>query len=154
MGFQSSPAKDASTQGERKCLSWNAGWMTLFSFMTKKHTLTLALATSFALLASLIMPLFAIVLGNLFNSFMLFGAKNISNQELLEQVATGCVRLAGLGLASWVLNGAYFLLFIVFGELQAASSRGKIFQGLLQKDIEWFEGQENGTAAFLSSIQA
>lgn len=154
MGFQSSPAKDASTQGERKCLSWNAGWMTSFSFMTKKHTLTLSLATSFALLASLIMPLFAIVLGNLFNSFMLFGAKNISNQELLEQVATGCVRLAGLGLASWILNGAYFLLFIVFGELQAASARGEIFQGLLQKDIEWFEGQENGTAAFLSRLQA
>ena len=154
MASKSSPAKHVSSRGERKCLSWNAGWMTLFSFMTKKHTLTLTLATSFALLASLIMPLFAIVLGNLFNSFMLFGAKNISNQDLLEQVATGCMRLAGLGLASWVLNGAYFLLFIVFGELQAASARGKIFQGLLQKDIEWFEGQENGNLAFLSSLQA
>lgn len=126
----------------------------MFSFTTANHVLTLALATSLALLAGIIMPLFAVVLGNLFSAFMLFGAGSVSSQTLLDQVVSGCVQLAGLGIANWVLNGSYFLFFIVFGEQQAASARGGIFKGLLEREIEWFEGQENGTAAFLSCLQA
>lgn len=128
--------------------------MSLFNFTTANLVLTLALATFLALLAGIIMPLFAVVLGNLFNDFMLFGAGTVSSQTLLDQVVSGCVQLAGLGVANWVLNGSYFLFFIVFGEQQAASARGEIFQGLLEREIEWFEGQENGTAAFLSCLQA
>lgn len=128
--------------------------MSLFSFTTANHVLTLALATFLALLAGIVMPLFAIVLGNLFNTFMVFGAGSISSQTLLDQVVSGCVQLAGLGVANWVLNGSYFLFFIIFGEQQATSARGKIFQGLLEREIEWFEGRENGTAAFLSCLQA
>jgi len=128
--------------------------MSLFSFTTAYHVLTLALATFLALLAGIIMPLFAIVLGNLFNTFMVFGAGGISSQTLLDQVVSGCMQLAGLGIANWVLNGSYFLFFILFGEQQAASARREIFEGLLGREIEWFEAQENGTAAFLSCLQA
>lgn len=128
--------------------------MTLLSFTTTKHIPTLVLAVSFALLASLAMPFFAVVLGDLFNTFMLFGAGSLSSQALLDQTVTGCVRLAGLGIASCVLNGSYFLLFIAFGEQQAASARGSIFEALLERDIEWFETQGEGTAAFLSGLQA
>lgn len=145
--------KPSHTKGRRR-RRWNAGWMSLFSFTTKKQTLMLMMATVFALLAGLVMPFFAFILGDLFNSFMLFGAGRIPSQTLLDQVVTGCVKLACLGLASWVLNGCYFLLFIVFGEQQAASARKNIFQSLLEKDIEWFEGREDGTAAFLSCLQA
>lgn len=152
MESKPSPANGAS-RPERRYQHRN-GWMSLFSFTTPKNVLTLALAIFLALLAGLVMPLFAVILGNLFNAFMLFGAGSISSQTLLDQVVTGCVRLAGLGIVSWILNGSYFLFFILFGEQQAASARGEIFQGLLERDIEWFEGQENGTAAFLSCLQA
>ena len=135
MGSRPSPVKGSSRPDERKGLSWNTGWMSLFSFATKKHTLILAFAIAFALLAGLVMPFFAFILGNLFDSFMLFGANSISSQTLLDQVVTSCLRLAGLGITSWVLNGSYFLFFIVFGEQQAASARKDIFQGLLEKDI-------------------
>lgn len=128
--------------------------MSLFSFITTNHVPTMALATFFALLAGIIMPLFAVILGNLFNTFMLFGAGSVSSQTLLDQVVSGCVQLAVLGIANWVLNGSYFLFFIVFGEQQAASARAEVFQGLLEREIEWFEGQENGTAASLSCLQA
>lgn len=145
--------KSSHAKGRRR-RRWNAGWMALFGFTGKRQTLTLVMATAFALLAGLVMPFFAFILGDLFNSFMVFGSSRISSQALLGQVVMGCVKLACLGLASWVLNGSYFLLFIVFGEQQAASARKNVFQSLLEKDIEWFEGREDGTAAFLSCLQA
>lgn len=148
MGLKASPSKG------RRSRRWHAGWTILFSFTDKKQVLTLILGTIFALLAGLVMPVFAFILGDLFNSFMLCGANIISSQTLLEQVVTGCVKLAFLGLASWALNGCYFLFFIVFGEQQAASVRKSVFQSLLEKDIEWFERLEDGTAAFLSCVQA
>lgn len=146
--------RKASYTKRRRCQRWNAGWTALFSFTDKKQTLTLILATAFAVLAGLVMPAFAFILGDFFNSFMLCGAGGISSQTLLDQVITGCVKLAYLGLASWLLNGCYFLLFIVFGEQQAASARKDVFQSLLEKNIEWFEGRGDGTAAFLSCVQA
>ena len=154
MGPKPSPVVGISRADGRKSRFWNTDWIGLLSFMVKKHILILALAIAFALLAGLVMPFFAFVLGNLFNSFMLFGARSISSQMLLDNVVSGCVRLAGLGIASWVLNGSYFFLFIVFGEQQAANARGAVFQGLLEKNIEWFEAQKDGTAAFLSCLQA
>ena len=154
MGPKPSPVVGISRADGRKSRFWNTDWIGLLSFMVKKHILILALAIAFALLAGLVMPFFAFILGNLFDSFMLFGANSISSQTLLDQVVTSCLRLAGLGITSWVLNGSYFLFFIVFGEQQAASARKDIFQGLLEKDIEWFEAQEDGTAAFLSYLQA
>ncbi|RHZ60109.1 ABC transporter ATP-binding protein [Aspergillus thermomutatus] len=128
--------------------------MSLFGFTTKKHVPTLSLATVFALLASSVTPIFAILLGDIFNSFTSFGSGDISGDDLLRKVARHGIALSGLGIASWVLNGAYFSLFIVFGELQVSNARTRLFEELLGRDQEWFETQKDGTKAFFSYLQA
>jgi ATP-binding cassette subfamily B (MDR/TAP) protein 1 len=62
--------------------------------------------------------------------------------------------MVGLGVAGCFLNGAYYALFVAFGELQASSIRGNVFIELLKWDVEWFEAQREGSGAFLSAIQA
>lgn len=62
--------------------------------------------------------------------------------------------MIGLGGADLVLNGAYFMVFVAFGEFQASSTRARIFNELLKRDVEWFEAHQEGSGAFLSSVQA
>ncbi|GAQ08037.1 alpha-factor-transporting ATPase [Aspergillus lentulus] len=121
---------------------------------SSNHTPTLCLATVLALLASSVTPIFAILLGDIFNSFTSFGGSDISGDDLLRKVTRHSIALSGLGIASWVLNGAYFSLFIVFGELQVSNARTRVFEELLGRDQEWFETQKDGTKAFLSYLQA
>ncbi|GIC91035.1 uncharacterized protein Aud_007476 [Aspergillus udagawae] len=147
-------ALSMSLRSFRRILLWRWSWMSLFGFTTKNHLPILSLATVLALLASSVAPIFAILLGDIFNSFTSFGGGDISGDDLLRKVASHGIALSGLGIASWVLNGAYFSLFIVFGELQVSNARTRIFEELLGRDQEWFETQKDGTKAFLSYLQA
>lgn len=146
MGVKSSPAPIGTPS--------NPTWLSLFRFTAKRHLPVLFLGVFLAVAASLTTPAMAVLLGNIFNTFTLFGAGSISGQSLVEKVTSGCVGLACLGAVSWALNASYFTLFIIFGELQASSSRGKLFEELLKRNLEWFETQQDGTGAFLSSLQA
>lgn len=122
--------------------------------MTRKHAPTLVLAVLFALGAAIVPPALAVFLGNMFDSFTLFGGGTISGHNLLDKITKSSLGLLGLGGVSWVLNGAYYALFIAFGELQARNVRSKLFSELLERDIEWFESREDGVGAFLSGLQA
>jgi ATP-binding cassette subfamily B (MDR/TAP) protein 1 len=130
------------------------GWKSLFGFTSKKHLPTLILGSCFALVASCVTPALAIFLGNVFDSFTSFGARQSSAQELRDSIVSNCFGMVGLGVAGWFLNGAYYALFVAFGELQASGIRGNVFIELLKRDIEWFEAQREGSGAFLSGIQA
>lgn len=138
----------------KRCLAWKPSWLSLFSFTTKKHIPTLCFAILFAALASASSPVFATLLGEAFNSLALFGSDQISAHELIQKTKTSCIKLACLGVYSWFCNSIYFILFIIFGELQVANARGTLFDGLLQKEQEWFETQQDGTRTFLSCLQA
>lgn len=128
--------------------------MPLFSFTTKKHIPTLTLAILFAFVASIATPTLAVILGQIFNAFTLFGGGRITADELSRTTIKFCIGLAGLGSASWLLNGLYFITFVIFGELQVAQARCGLFKGLLKKNQEWFETQKDGSRAFLSGVQA
>ncbi|PWY86053.1 P-loop containing nucleoside triphosphate hydrolase protein [Aspergillus heteromorphus CBS 117.55] len=130
-----------------------SGWLPLFSFTTTKHLVPLAGGVFFAILSSLATPIFAIILGQIFNSFTSFGGGKISEQDLTRQVNKHCARLAVVGAAAWVCNSIYYMLFVTFGELQVPNARTKLFRGLLRKNQEWFETQQDGTRVFLSSLQ-
>lgn len=138
----------------KRCLGWRPSWLSLFSFTTKKHIPTLCFAIFFASLASASSPIFATLLGEAFNSLASFGSAQISAQELIQKTKISCIKLACLGVYSWFCNSIYFILFVTFGELQVANARGTLFKGLLQKDQEWFETQQDGTRTFLSCLQA
>jgi ATP-binding cassette subfamily B (MDR/TAP) protein 1 len=107
-----------------------------------------------ALLAGCVTPVIAIFLGNVFDAFTSFGAGQIAIDGLRSQIVASCLGMLGLGAAGWFLNSAYFAVFVAFGELQASNIRSKVFAELIQRDIEWFEAQKEGSGAFLSGVQA
>ncbi|RAL16015.1 ABC transporter ATP-binding protein [Aspergillus homomorphus CBS 101889] len=131
----------------------DSGWLSLFSFTTAKHAPTLLGGIVVAIIASLPTPAFSILLGQIFNDFTLFGGRAITSHDLIHSTAKYCVRLATLGAISWICNGFYYTLFVIFGELQAANARTELFDGLLKRDQEWFETQQDGTRVYLSSLQ-
>ncbi|KAJ5163371.1 ABC transporter integral membrane type 1 [Penicillium coprophilum] len=132
----------------------NPGWKSLFGFTTRRHLPTLILGSMFALVASLVTPALAIFLGNVFDSFNSFGADKTDAKGLHSQVITNCLGMIGLGVAGWFLNGAYYALFVAFGEMQASVLRSEVFLELLKRDLGWFEAKSEGSGALLSGIQA
>lgn len=130
------------------------GWKSLFGFTTRKHLPTLAVGTVAALLAGCVTPALAIFLGNVFDLFTALGAAQTPSNNFMSQIVMNCLGMVGLGAAGWLLNGAYFGIFIAFGEVQAWNIRKMVFVNLLKREIEWFEAQREGSGAFLSGIQA
>ncbi|KAL3443442.1 P-loop containing nucleoside triphosphate hydrolase protein [Aspergillus insuetus] len=125
----------------------------LLNFTTSKHVPTLAAGVLCTFVASFTVPLFSILLGGIFNQFTLFGGGEITGQVLIQQVSSYAILLLGLGTLGWFWNGIYFILFVAFGELQAANARDKLFNGLLKKNQRFFEEQQEGTRTFLGCIQ-
>ena len=130
-----------------------AGWRSLFNFTRKKHAITLALALILSVTSGVIIPALAIFLGSVFDSFTNFGAGKLSGSALLRKVSLDALALVGLGSASWLLNGGYFMLWLAFGELQAKSVREKLFDGMLEKDMEWYDMRKNGIGALVPRFQ-
>ncbi len=130
-----------------------AGWRSLFNFTTKKHGIPLLFALILSVASGIIIPALAIFLGGIFDSFTSFGAGTLSGSGLVKKVSIDGLALVGLGSASWLLNGGYFMLWLAFGELQAKSVRDKLFDGMLEKDMEWYDMRKNGIGALLPRFQ-
>ena len=131
----------------------DASWKALFNFTSRKHSLTVAAVSILTFLAGLIVPAFAICLGELFDSFTKFGSETISGFQLLAEVYNGSLTLLKLGALGWCIYGAYFFVWVVFAELQARNARKKLFRELLKQELRWFDMREEGTGAFLSRTQ-
>jgi ATP-binding cassette subfamily B (MDR/TAP) protein 1 len=61
--------------------------------------------------------------------------------------------LTALGVAAWILEGILLSSWMVFGELQAQSARRKMFTGMLDKEMEWYDLREDGIGSLLIRIQ-
>ncbi|KAI9825890.1 MAG: hypothetical protein M1832_000831 [Thelocarpon impressellum] len=131
-----------------------AGWRVLFSFTRRKHIASLATALILSVLAGIVIPASTIFLGKVFNAFTDFGGGSSSRRELLHKVSINCAALVVLGGVSWALNGGYFMCWLVFGELQAKSVRDKLFDGLMEKDMEWYDMRRNGVGALIPRLQS
>ncbi|KAJ5579811.1 ABC transporter integral membrane type 1 [Penicillium hispanicum] len=145
---------EETTTPHENAPAFKPSWKSLFFFTTRKHIPALVVGSLFALFAGCVTPVLAVLLGDVFDSFTSFGAGQIDTDGLHGRIITSCFGMIGLGAAGWFLNGAYFMVFVAFGELQAASIRSKVFVELLKRDVEWFEAQTEGSGAFLSGIQA
>ncbi|KAI9807904.1 MAG: hypothetical protein M1825_005210 [Sarcosagium campestre] len=128
-------------------------WLSLFHFTKKDHLVTLVVALAFAIISGLVIPAVSVFLGRIFNTFTEFGAGSIEGHELVTKVAIDCLALASLGATSWVLNGGFFMFWIVFGELQARNVRDRLFDGLMEKDMEWYDLRKNGIGALMPRLQ-
>lgn len=145
------PSKDAG--GEEKEHTKHAGWRALFHFTSKYHFFPLLLAIFLSVASGVVVPVLAILLGKLFGYFTDFGAAKISGPTLIKNVSVYAIALVGLGSASGLLNAGYFMAWLVFGELQAKSVRDRLFDGMLEKDMEWYDMRKNGVDTLISRLQ-
>ena len=144
------PARQAQYDGSvRK----RPAWRSLFAFTDQHHMFVLILALVLSVASGIIIPALAVFLGKIFNLFSDFGSGNLTSHGLVSKVTIDCIGLVGLGSASWILNGSYFMVWLVFGELQAKSVRDKLYANMLEKDLEWFEMHSNGVGALLPRLQ-
>lgn len=150
--FEVDPNSDAADQ--ETDLVKRPGWRSLFNFTTRIHLFPLSLAFIFSVASGIIIPVLAVLLGKLFGLFTDFGADKISGSELVKKVSVYGIALVGLGSASGLLNAGYFMIWLIFGELQAKSVRDRLFDGMLEKDMEWYDMRKNGVDTVISRLQA
>ena len=130
-----------------------ATWWSLFNFTSGIHILPLAMAFIFSVASGIIIPALAVFLGKIFDLFTRFGADKISGPDLVYQVSTYGIALSGLGCASGILNATYYGIWLTFGELQAKSAREKLFDGMLGKDMGWYDMRKAGIDTMISRQQ-
>ena len=128
----------------------NASWRALFYFMTRKHTTSICVALSAAVLTGFVVPFEAFWLGKIFEGF---ASGKIDNQELVSKTSRFCLFLTVLGIGSWLMNFVFFLAWMFFGDLQAKSARDRLYSGLLNKNMAWYDQQENGIAGQIPRFQ-
>lgn len=129
------------------------GWRSLFNFTTRLHFFPLAMALALSIASGVIIPAVSILLGKIFGIFTNYGEGEISGPDLIRKVLVYGIALVGVGSASGVLNAGYFMFWLVFGELQAKSVRDRLFDGMLEKDMEWYDMRKNGIDTLISRIQ-
>lgn len=139
---------------EENNLAKHTSWRSLFNFTSTTDALPLLLALILSIAAGIVNPALAIFLGRIFDLFTNFGAGEISGSDLVEKVSTNAIVLAGLGTASGLLHAGYFMLWLVFGELQAKHVRERLFDGMLQKDIGWYDMRTDGIDTLISRLQS
>lgn len=131
----------------------HASWRSLNNFTDKAHIIPLILALILSVASGVVVPALAIFLGKIFDVFTSFGAGEISGPDLVKKVSTYGIALAGLGSASGLLHAGYFMLWLVFGELQAKSAREKLFDAMLEKDMAWYDMRKAGIDTLISRMQ-
>lgn len=145
---------DLEADSEENDLAKHASWRSLFNFTSKRDSIPLFLALNCSIAAGIIAPALAIFLGKIFDLFTNFGAGEISGSDLVNKVSAYAIILVGLGTASGLLHAGYFMLWLVFGELQAKHVRERLFDGMLEKDMGWFDMRTEGIDTLVSRLQA
>lgn len=128
-------------------------WRSIFNFTTREHLSVQLSAFVLAIISGALKPIMAIFLGYIFDDMAAFGADHSTKAHLLKSISVWCVALTALGIGKMVFNGAFFGLWMLFGELQAKSVRDKLFVGMLKKEMEWYDSRKNGTSSLLVRIQ-
>jgi ATP-binding cassette, subfamily B (MDR/TAP), member 1 len=127
--------------------------ISIFAFTTKKHLLILFPAILLATVAGAIRPVLAIFLGYIFDELLSFGAGDSTESDLLHNVSTWTVAITGVGVATFLTNGAFFSLWLIFGEMQARSVRDMAFVSMLGKEMDWYDLRTDGIGSLLIRIQ-
>jgi ATP-binding cassette subfamily B (MDR/TAP) protein 1 len=151
-GVTSTTSTEEAVDGKENS-DGGASFLSLFAFTTKRHFPVLFSAIILTIVAGAIKPTIAIFLGHIFDDLSSFGAGDATQSALLRNVSRWCIALSGLGVATLLVNGAFFSLWLVFGEMQARSVRDKAFSGMLEKEMEWYDLRADGIGSLLVRIQ-
>lgn len=131
----------------------NSTWRDLFNFTTKAHISPLLAAIVLSVASGIVIPALSILLGKLFDQFTKYGGGTIDGHGLVQKISQYGLYLVALGSGAIFLNSGYFGFWLVYGELQAKSVRDELFQGLLEKDMEWFDMRKSGVNTLLGRLQ-
>ena len=142
---------DLPVEGDAHEHARYARWRDLFTFTSKSHIVILIMALILSIASGIVIPALAIFIGKIFDQFTRFGREEISGPDLRRKVSTYGLALLGLGCVSGLLNALYFSFWMIFGELQAKSARERLFDGMLDKDMEWYDSHKAGTDARLQT---
>ncbi|KAI1347132.1 P-loop containing nucleoside triphosphate hydrolase protein [Xylaria sp. FL0043] len=130
-----------------------ASFRDLFTFATWWHRWLLVAGLIGAVLSGAFMTSMSILLGRIFAVISQFGSGHLSGTDTAAQVSSWCVLLAVVGGAGFFVNFAFMFSWIAFSELQARTIRGRMFHGLLEKEMQWFDAQQDGVASLLVRTQ-
>ena len=128
-------------------------WRSLFSFTTRQHAPAIVFIVLSTIASGALKPVAAIFFGYSFTSLSKYGSGIITAPEVVHEVSIWSIALCVLGVASWFFEGLFLLSWMLFGELQAKSVREKLFVGMLEKDMEWYDLREDGIGSLLIRIQ-
>ena len=131
-----------------------ARWRDLFNYTSKTHSVTLLFALIISVASGLIVPALALFFGKIFNYFTSFGEGQISRLDLKQDVSRYVCYLVGLGCASGLLNACFYMLWMIFGELQAKGARENLFNGMIEKEMEWYDRRTAGISTHSSRLQS
>ena len=131
-----------------------ARWHDLFNYTSKTHSVTLVLALIISVASGMIVPALALFFGKIFDYFTSFGGGQISGLDLKQDVSRYACYLVGLGCASGILNACFYMLWMIFGELQAKGAREKLFNGMIEKEMEWYDRRTAGISTHSSRLQS
>ena len=146
----SETASDATTSED----AVEAPWRSLFFFTTKPNLPTLITGILFSVIAGAAPPINAWIQGKMFESFSLFGAGELTGEEVYNGDRKYVLYFTGLAVTTWFVNAGEFACWMAFGELQAKGARDRLFHGLLEKEIEWYDLRKHGIGALLPRLQA
>lgn len=130
-----------------------AGWKALFNFTTRAHYFPLVIGLLLSVASGVVIPALAYFLGKIFDIFSSYAKGSIDGSDLTSRVSTSAIDLVALGSVSWLLNGGFFMFWLSFGELQAKEVRNKLFDGMLKKDMEWYDMRKAGINAMIPRLQ-
>lgn len=131
-----------------------APWRALFAFTTPRHIPLLATGTLSGILAGAASPAQTLIIGKLYGGFTDYASGTTDKDQFMRLETKYVIYLVGIAAGSWLLHTIDFFAWVAFGELQAKSARDRLFHGLLDKDIEWYDMRKNGIGALLPRLQA
>lgn len=151
----SSPASTPVSPKARKLpVEQSVSWRSLFNFTTNEHRGHLCISIALVIASGLLEPCFAILLGDVFNQFTEFGARRVENAIFEGQIARLSKHIALLGLGTWLVDWLFLSGWLVFGELQALVARTRIYHGLIQKPMVWYDARRPGMTAPAPRLQS
>jgi ATP-binding cassette subfamily B (MDR/TAP) protein 1 len=128
-------------------------WRAIFSFTTPCHIPTLLGGALLSIISGGLKPIVAIFLGKVLNAISAFIRGDSTKDQLMAEVGKWCLVITGMGVGIWLINGGFFILWLLFGEKQAKEVRERMFSALLRKKMSWYDLREDGISALLIRIQ-
>ncbi|EMF16331.1 bile salt export pump [Sphaerulina musiva SO2202] len=129
-------------------------WRVLFAFTIPRMVPLLVAGIIVSIAAGATAPAQNLFVGDLFEGFTGFSGGTLSKEEFLKKETKYILYVVAIAAASWVLHSLEFMIWLAFGELQAASARDRLFHGLMAKETEWYDLRKNGIGAQLPRMQA